>query len=482
MQPRRVSRVLAAVAVVVASFGLATAASTATGKPGGIFRVLFSQQAGLDHVDPALSFTPAGWALIDTFCARLLTNPDKPPPEGFRIVPEVAVALPKVSRDAKTFTFTLRKDFTFSDGKPVRASAFARAINRTLAPAMKSPGAMHTRDIVGAADVLAGRARAARGVVARGNTLTIRLTRPAPSFPARLTLPFFCAVPPNLPNDPEGLGVFPAAGPYHVVEYVPGKSVHIRRNEFYAGKRPHHVDAFSVTLDPGSVQEMLRTDRPQRVRLGSLTRRSFFDPSLGLVEKHGINRSRLLVRDGLGVRMLVFNSSRPLFRSNPGLRRAINFALDRKALEATGGGPVGGRLTDQYLPFTMPGFRDADIYPLDGPDLARARALAEGNLRDGKAVLLTPDFFLPFTTAQLVKRQLEPLGLDVTLDPVPLHIASTGYFDKLLATDAAWDMAIVLWTPNLPDPSVYMNLLLQGQAALAARRSRGSRPSRTSRR
>ena len=62
----------------------------------------------------------------------------------------------RISRDRKTYTFTLRKDFRFSDGTPVRASAFARAIHRTLAPEINSPtlssGAQHTRDILGAAD------------------------------------------------------------------------------------------------------------------------------------------------------------------------------------------------------------------------------------------------------------------------------------------------------------------------------------------
>ena len=54
--------------------------------------------------------------------------------------------------------------------------------------------------------------------------------------------------------------------------------------------------------------------------------------------------------------MLAFNSSRPLFRNNPALRRAVNFALDRKALQAIGGGPLAGRVTDQYMPPLVPGF------------------------------------------------------------------------------------------------------------------------------
>ena len=189
----------------------------------------------------------------------------------------------------------------------------------------------------------------------------------------------------------------------------------------------------------------------------------FLDPTLGLQAKYGIDRSRLFVEPGLGIRMLVFNTGGPLFRSNPSLRRAINFALDRKALEATGGGPVGASLTDQYLPYAMPGFKDAAIYPLDGPDLARARALAEGNLRSGRAVLLTPNFPLPLTTAQMVKRQLEPLGLDVTLDAVPLHIQLRGYFERLLAPDATWDMALILWTPNISHAHSAMKMFLNGR-------------------
>ena len=51
--------------------------------------------------------------------------PDKPPPEGYRIVPEVAAAFPKVSPDGKTTTFKLRSGFRFSDGRPVDAEAFA---------------------------------------------------------------------------------------------------------------------------------------------------------------------------------------------------------------------------------------------------------------------------------------------------------------------------------------------------------------------
>jgi ABC-type transport system substrate-binding protein len=432
-------------------------------RDGGIFRISLAVQAGLDNMDPALSFTPPGWALLDTVCARLMAYPDRRPPAGLRLQPEVAAAPPKVSRDFKTFTFELRKGFRFSDGRPVRASAFARAINRTLAPSMKSPGALFTRHIVGAGDVLAGTRRTASGVVARGDTLIVRFTRAAPDFPALTTLPFFCAVPPTLPVDAEGIGVFPTAGPYRVTEYRPGELVVIRRNPFYRGSRPHHVDGFDVDLRAPSPDEPIRRIERGEVDWTSNLMPIFLNPSLGLVAKYGINRSRFFSQRGLALRMFAFNSSRPLFRNNPALRRAVNLALDRRALQAIGGGPLAGRLTDQYIPPLVPGFRDGDVYPLESADLERARELAGGNLRGGKAVFYTGDFGFPLAVAQLAKQQLAEIGLELEIKPLPVHTGSAAYLDLLAKPGAEWDLALVVWTPNLPDAQAYLNLLLDTQ-------------------
>jgi peptide/nickel transport system substrate-binding protein len=453
------SAAIAVVALIATSALSATSSSTAV-RAGGIFRVSLPAQAGLDNMDPALSFTAPGWALLDTVCARLMAYPDKRPPAGLRLRPEVAAAPPKVSRDLRTFTFTLRKGFRFSDGSPVRASAFARAINRTLAPSMKSPGALFTRHIVGAADVLAGKRRTATGVVARGDTLIVRFTRAAPHFPALTALPFFCAVPPTLPDDAEGIGVFHSAGPYRVTEYRPGERVVIRRNRFYGGSRPHHVDGFDVDLRAPSAHEPIRRIERGEADWTTNVMPVFLSSPVGLVAKYGINRGRFFSQPGLSLRIFALNSSRPLFRNNPALRRAVNFALDRQALQAISGGPLAGELTDQYIPPLVPGFRDGDVYPLEHADQGRARGLARGNLRGGKAVFYTSDFGFPLAVAQLAKQQLEAIGLEIEIKPLPVHTASLAYLDMLAKPRAEWDIALVVWTPNLPDPQAYLNLLL----------------------
>jgi ABC-type oligopeptide transport system substrate-binding subunit len=435
--------------------------TSARGREGGILAIAFSPASGLDSVDPALSFTQPGWSLLDTTCARLFTYPDKPPPAAYRLQPEV-VAGWKVSKDFKTYTFRLRPGFRFSDGKQLQANAFSHAIDRVLQLGSASPGRIFMRDIVGAADVSAGRARSARGVVARGFTLTVRLTQPAPDFLARTTLPYFCAVPPGLPASPEGRGAFPSAGPFYVQEYRENERVVIRRNPYYDGARKVHLAGFNVDLRGGSPTQLLRSIDRNEVDWGHMISGVFLDPTLDLVRKYGVNRTRFFVRPGLGIRMLAFNTSRPLFRNNPKLRRAINFALNRQELLQTSGGELVAKVTDQHLPYGMPGFRDARIYPASG-DLGRARELARGHLRDAKAVLYTSDFQLPVLAAQVAARQLAQLGLDVTVKRIPDHITSVNYLETLTVRGAAWDIALVLWTPNIPDPHAYLNLLLESQ-------------------
>jgi peptide/nickel transport system substrate-binding protein len=387
-----------------------------------------------------------------------MNYPDKPLPAGARLIPEVAVGYPRVSAGGKTYTFTLRKGFRFSDGTPVQASAFAHAIHRTIAPEMNSPGYVYSRFVVGAAAVRAGKSASASGVSASGNRLVIRLTRPVLDFPAQLTTPFFCAVPPSLPSDAEGVGAFAGSGPYFVSEYVRGVRVVLEENRFYRGARPHHVDRFDIDLQVRTPQEVLARIKNAEADWGWVPSPFYFDPAEGLVRKYGVNRSQFFVKAGLELRGFAFNSSQPLFRDNAKLRRAVNFALDRPALLQPTGGKHSGQLTDQYQPTTMPGFVDRRIYPLTGPDLKRARALARGQTRSGKALLYTFDVPPALAAAQVVKQNLKQIRLDVTVKGLP----PAAYFRRLLEPDARFDIAATGWVADYVDPYQFANPLFDG--------------------
>jgi peptide/nickel transport system substrate-binding protein len=430
---------------------------------GGIFKVSFQGSSSLqafDHVDPALAYSRESWTLLDTVCARLMRYRDRPSTEGYRIVPEVAAALPKVSADGKTTTFKLRSAFRFSDGRPVRADSFAQAIHRTIAAGVDSPAYLYTQAIVGAEDVHAGRAARAAGVTARGNTLTVRFTREVRDFAAWTTMPFFCAVPPTLPPDPEGVRRFPGAGPYYIDEYRPDERIVLGRNRYYGGQRAHHVDGFHVDLSAGSPEEVLDRIESGKADWGYAPAHTHFAPGRYLIGKYDLDVARFWVRPGLTTAMFVLNSSRPLFRDNPKLRRAVNLALDRNAFKSSPALP----LTDQYLPSPVQGFRDRTVYPLGG-DLARAKALAAGSLRDRKAVFYVPACVGAIGCVQFVARQLEELGLEVEVRPFPEWTTTSAYLGRLGDPDEPWDLALIQWTPDFVDPFAYINRLLDGRPA-----------------
>jgi len=459
---KRHSRVSLVVAGALCALLLpSVSGSTASATSGGIFRVTFLTMPGsFDNVDPALAYSRESWALLDTVCARLMRYRDRPPPEGYQLEPDVAAAPPVVSQDGTTWTFRLRTGFRFSDGSPLRADAFAQAIYRTMAPGVDSPAYQYTRAIVGAEDVHAGRARRAAGVTWSGRTLTVRFTREVREFDAWTTMPFFCAVPPTLPPSREGVRTFPGAGPYSIRAYRPYERVVIRRNPHYGGNRRHYVEGFDVELGAESPDEKIERVVAGRADWTYTLPAIALQPRLGLIGKYGLNDSRFFVTPGLTISMYVLNSSGPLFRNNAPLRRAVNLALNRTRLlqPAAAGVP-----TDQYLPPNVPGFKERTIYPAQ--DLDRARALAAGDLRGGKARIYVPDVLPARGSAQGVKLQLEELGLEIEVVPFGEHATASSYLGRLGDPDEPWDLGLVLWSPDFVDPAAYINRLLDGQHA-----------------
>jgi peptide/nickel transport system substrate-binding protein len=414
-------------------------------REGGVFRV-----AGVpDAIDPAISLD-AGDALSAT-CALLMHNPDKPLPEGTRLVPEVAARYPDVSRDGRTYTFTIRKGFRFATGEAVTAASFARQIERVLDPKMRSAWIQYAQDIVGAGAVQKGKATRPSGVVTRGNKLIVRLTHAASDFPARTTFPgVFCAVPTDLPISPEGVGApLPGAGPYTITEFVPGQKLVLERNPFYRGSRPHHVDEIDYVSAPDNVKA---------VRSGAADYAELSSPA-DVATLPRRFRSQLHSVPGIGIRYVVLNSSQPLFKDNASLRRAVNFALDRRALLAARGGAITGSPTDQYLSPSMPGYVDADIYPLKHPNLRKAKALAAGHARSGRAMLYIKDTPIDIAQAQIIQRDLKRIGLIVKVKKFP----GPALFQRFFTPGSPYDMSLLGFGPDYWDPYAILNVLFDGR-------------------
>ena len=433
---------------VVSAFAFTQLVPSAVGsraREGGTFR--FVGPDVLAVADPAINGAfPSG------VCGALMGYPDKALPEGLRLAPELAVASPGVSDGGKTYTFVIRRNAHFSTGKPVLARDAKDSLERVLTPALKSEVAYLFENVAGARRMLSGKATALSGVTASGRTLVVRLVTPVPDFPARTSQ--LCVTPAGLPRDAEGVKApIPSAAPYYVSRFIPGEQIVDERNTFYAGERPQHVDRFVgdfSSWDPAAaVEQVAKGEVESMAPVGA----SALD--LGqLARRYGVNRSQFFVRSGLAGRSFYLNTSRPLFRDNAELRRAVNFAVDRAALIREFG-RYAATSTDQFLPPAVPGYRNARIYPLDGPDLQRARALAAGHTRGGRAVLYTctePSYCI--APAQVLQRDLRAIGLRVQIKSFPIGV----YFQKAAAPHEPYDIILIGWGPSYNDPGEFLQL------------------------
>ena len=428
----------ALVATVVVTLLFATSGGAATGKEGGTLRVV---EGGLaSTIDPALVRYQPEIQILDPACGRLVTFKDKPLPAGLEIVPDLAESLPTISRNRKTYTFRIRDDARFSNGRPVTARDFVRALERILDPAMKSTSTFDLESVVGAQAMLEGRTKTLAGAVAKGRILTLTLTKPDARFVVTLAGGPLCAVPASLPVDPEGAKApLPSPAPYYVAQYVPGERIVLEHNRFYRGHRPQHLDRFVVELGVDIATAFARVeDGSADYALGPPT--YFAENATRLARRYGVNKTQFFVVPAPGIRMFALNASRPLFKANIKLRQAINFAVDRRALVRELGS-YAGTPTDQYLPPTMPGHVKARIYPLTGPDLPRARALAAGNRRSGKAVLYTLDHPVDVAQAEIVRQNLARIGIEVEVHRFPIGLL----FQKLATPGEPFDIGRVTW-------------------------------------
>ena len=391
-------------------------------------------------------------------CAPLMAWRDAAAPEGFAVRPEAAAGRPKVSRDGRTYVFTVRKGLRFSDGSSLTAANFERALDRVMNPVMGSPSAYLLSDV--------------KRVSASGERLRIELSRPDGDLPTRLALPLGCPVPLGFPVDPAGIDLAVGSGPYaaDAAGYVPHRQLVLIRNPYYKGKRPHRLDRI-VIRSGGDVNDAVRAvERGSADVVGTEITREIRDV---LAERYGVNKAQLFRIRGIYTIALALNTARPLFQNNVALRKAINLAVDRTEVGRAGGGwPRSFTATDQILPRWIPGWTDYRVYPLARPKLQLAQKLAHGNLRDGRAIMYVstgdPLSKNLLDEAQVIVRDLREIGLDVEVREFSQAVlsAKAGTPGEPYDIILSWFGSDPIGTePAYPDPAGIIDRYLAGENA-----------------
>jgi peptide/nickel transport system substrate-binding protein len=435
-------RLWAAVPLLALAAGLASAATHGpVFKKGGIFRV--GMTGASVQIDPQLSYVSTGWWLEYATAAKLYNYPDKRGEAGTLLRPEAAAGF-TASRDGRTYTFTIRKGFRFSDGSPVTARNFAYAIERAQNQALGSPAEFYIHG--------------ARAKV-RGSRLVVHLARPEPSLLAILAMPFFQATLTTLPLDREVTGPYPSAGPYYFARNDVNSRTSIRRNPYWkpgpGRERPRRLTGVEIewNLDEQSAFHRSGLDGLDQVPIPAAEVQHVAD-------RFGVNRSRFWAMPTSCLSFIVFNNRSGIFAGNPALRRAVNWALDRT--DYFGGTNYSIRPWTHILPPVAPGsvtVKNRQPYGARA-NLEKARKIASGHFRDGKIVIAyRSSGTLNPAQAQSVRRDLLSLGFSA--DKIQMKGFSGARIYEVMANPQGLDLFVSMaWCDDNPPSASFLASVL----------------------
>ncbi len=437
------------------SSGTTTAASG--GKTGGKtfanFRIAYD--TGIDFLDPGLSYTVQGWAIMWNVYLPLLGYKHVNGPDGATLVPYLAQALPTVSSDGLTYTMTLRKGLKYSDGTPVKASDFPATIERDYK--IDSPGVGFFANIVGTDTIAKTKTGHISGITADDATgkITIKLKSPQGDFEYILATEFAALVPASSPAKDTSTNPVPSTGPYMISSYKPNKQVLIVRNpnfdaSMFGGNVPSgNPDKMTIDIFGDAGIALTRTLQGQEDY-------DFYQPPNDrLAELQSKYANQIKVYTSANTFYYFMNTRIAPF-DNVKVRQAVNYAINREALVRIYGGLATP--TENVLPPSYPQYKKLDLYPYN---LAKAKSLIKAAGATGASVTIWTDnneSRRAPEAGQYLQGVLKSIGLNAKLKEINAAVYWTTIGNQATKTQ----IGFADWFQDYPHPLDWFDVLLNG--------------------
>jgi peptide/nickel transport system substrate-binding protein len=422
-------------------------------KQGG--SITIAQTSQPDYLDPALSYTVNGWEPQWLVYTPPITYKRAEGLEGTELIPGVAEEMPKVSGDGKTVTFTIRKGIKFSDGTPVKASDFEHTIKRVLN--LESGATGFYLIIEGAQEYVdAGKAEGdISGIETNDETgeVTIKLTGPDGTILNVLAMNFAGIVPGDTPFKNLSADPPPGVGPYKFTRSVPNREFVMEKNTNFniPGIPKGNIDTITTRIVKSAERQT------QDVISGELDFMQDPPPADLLPQVKAEYSDRYEDQETVNTYYFFMNTRVPPFDKEE-VRKAVNFAIDSRALSRL----FGGRLAPgcNFLPPGLAGHEEIDPCPYGDPnepgDLERARQMIQDAGVDGQSVeVYTNNDENRPEIGQYLTDTLNKIGFDAKLRVIDAGV----YFQTVGNDKTKAAIGATNWFQDFPHPANFLFLI-----------------------
>jgi oligopeptide transport system substrate-binding protein len=411
--------------------------------PPGAMVLRLAAADDVPTLDPAIGYDTASWTFEQAIFDTLVRYRDA----DVELEPGLALSW-EISKDATTFTFHLRRDARFSNGRAVTGADFKYAIERVLKPSTQSKGSEYYRGIVGALDFVAGRSSGVSGIeLPDPYTIVFHLTGPDPIFIHKLTMPFAAAVP---REEAEKWGEdfshhVIGSGAFRLSQWIAGQRIVLVRNPYYFARDLPKLDAVVEMMGVNEELEWLKFEAGE-VDVSTIPSAEFprviKTPRLKALTIHNVTVTTDYV--GLNCQMAPFTDVR--------VRQAFNYAINKEKLLAllNGRGVVARGVLPPGLPGYAPGLKG---YPYD-PDKARRLLEDAGVPKDFAPVLWMRADQTMLILAQSIQQDLALVGVNVLLKPV-----AWGPLLEAIREPRNLQLFMLAWEADFPDPENFLEVL-----------------------
>jgi peptide/nickel transport system substrate-binding protein len=429
---------------------------------GGTVHLLASTAGGT--LDPQVNYTLEYWQLYQATYDGLVSFEKVSGPASFDVVPDLAVAMPKVTNAGKTYTFKLRTGIKFSNGQVLTVKDVLASFQRIFKVSNPNAGSWYN-DIVGGPACVTKPATCtlSGGVVtnASTNTVVFNLIKPDAEFLDQLAVPFGSIVPASTPGKDQGDTPVPGTGAYMFSKYNPNTELVMKRNPYFkvwsAAAQPQgYPDTIEMTFGEPVESEVTSVENNQANWV--------FDPlptdrlqqiSTKYASQLHINTLTADWYAPMNVNLAPFNNLKA--------RQALNYAINKNDVVNLYGGSKLGQATCTILPPGFPGYKPYCAYnstsssTYKGPDLAKAKALvkASGTKGDKVGIVVTNDP-VNLSVGEYIQSVLNSIGYKATVKPLSANIQ----FTYIQNTKNKVQISVSQWYQDYPAASDFLNVLL----------------------
>lgn len=414
-------------------------------------------------LDPAVGYDFTSWTGEHAIFDGLLGYRNAPGVKGTQLIPDIASAMPTISKNGRYYTFHLRHNVHFAPPvkRLVMASDFKYSIERALSP--QTAGSMFESpfwsSLAGTASFWHRKAAHVSGIKVLGNyTIQFHLTAPDVPFLNVLAMPFADVVPhewvkkvgnKGFAKDPVG------TGPYRLKYWRQNENMLLVKNPTYFHKGLPHIPRVHIDFGVNGDLQVERAEKGQLDLPGDFVSNSDYLKILSSSYK-----GQLVTAPDVAIRYLAMNMKMKPFKGKLALRQAINMAVNK---------PYVMRLLNQrgtvmngILPPTMPGANKRFTYYKY--NLAEAKKLLKkAGYRPGQLTipLMYDDSNSDYTTVvTAVQADLKSIGINVTPRPV-----SDDTYYALIYTPGKSAFTLGVWGEDYPDPSDFFDPILSCNAS-----------------